>query len=98
MTRKHKTRQDFEPEGEFVGQVVKIESEDVLHTEEATERELDKEPNLTFTSYGLVIKETEKRLTLASTIGNEKRDKLLREVSRIPKTLIISTVKLEEVK
>lgn len=96
---KRKTRADFECESDLIGQVLKIEWEDPMHTGEITERELDKEANLTFTSYGLVIRDSEKRLTIASTIGNEKRDRLLREVTRIPKPLIYKVTKLtEEVK
>jgi len=95
MPRKRKkTRSDFSP---YFQEVVKIVWEDPLHTCEITEKELDKEPDLTFTSWGLVIRDDGKRITLASTIGNEKRDKLLREVTRIPWTLVKSINYLEEV-
>jgi len=97
MTRPEKqmTRKDFTPS--LVGEVVKITWEDCLNIEEIEEKKLDKEPPIIFSTYGEVIRDTEKHLTVAGTTAIEKRDKLLREVVRIPRSLVRSIQYLETV-
>jgi len=96
MKKKQKTRTDFTPS--YEGEVVKLTWEDAMHCEEITERQLTKEPDLTFTSYGLVIKDDSVRLTIASTVANEKRDRQLREVTRVSWSLVREIKILEATK
>ena len=89
-----KTRADFEVD--WYGLPVKVIWADVLYMEEATESEIRKQPDVEFRSYGEVVGKTSRNLTLCCSIGNEKRDKTLREVIRIPLSLIRSITLLNE--
>lgn len=88
-----KTRVDFTL---GYGEPVMIIWQDPLYCEELKESELDKEPNILFCSYGEIIRDNDKNLTIASTVAIEKRDKMLRLVTRIPKVLIKSITYLDE--
>ena len=92
MKNKPKTRSDFSP---YTGEVVRIIWQDPLHICETTEKEINQQPDLSFTSYGVVIRDDGKRLSLAATIGTEPKDKTLREVVRVPWSLIRSIDYLE---
>lgn len=92
---KKKTRNDFDL---WRGLIVKIVWNDPLSCGESTEAELAREPDIIFTSYGEIVGKTSKNLTLASTTGNEPRDRLLREITRIPICLVKSVVLLEATK
>ena len=86
-----KTKADFNM---WLGLIVKIVWNDPLHCEEITEKELEKQPDIVFRSYGEIIGKTNRNITVANTIGNEPRDRTLREVTRIPTSLIRSIVLL----
>lgn len=94
MRKRKLTRSDFSP---WMHEPVVVCWLDVTHCEEITEKELKKEPDVTFTSYGWVIADNGKSLTIASTMGNEQRDRLLREVTRIPWSLVQRIKYLQEV-
>jgi len=88
-----KTRKDF---SWWYKAVVKLVWEDVLYAEEIAESEIHKEPDLFFTSYGEIVGKTDRNLTLACTIAQEPRDRTLREVIRVPLSLIKQIILLEE--
>ena len=79
---------DFEPVIGLVDKVVKVVWEDILNIEEATYKEIEKQPPLLFTSYGVVLKYEQKRLTLASHFSNERPNPTYREAVKIPKSVI----------
>jgi len=91
--RKRKTKNDFSL---WFGEVVKIIWVGPLYCEEIREKELAKEPDMVFNSYGEVVNDGVKSITIAGTIGHEKQDRLMREVVRIPWSLIKSIVLLNE--
>lgn len=76
--------------------VVKVTWIDPLHCEEITEKELEKQPDMIFRSYGEIVGKTNRNITVANTIGNEPKDRTLREVTRIPLSLIKSITLLNE--
>lgn len=88
-----KTKADFDL---WRGLVVKVIWTDPLHCEEITERELEKQPDMVFRSYGEIIGKTNRNITIANTLGNEPKDRTLREVTRIQLSLIKSITLLDE--
>jgi len=83
-----KKRSDFEPVIGLIDEVVKVVWEDIMNIDEATYKEIEKQPPILFTSYGVVLKDDPQRLTLASHVSNEKPNPTYREAIKIPKSVI----------
>lgn len=95
MRQKKKTRADFEVN--YVGCEVRVNWTDVLHIEgDMTLREVKKEPPIVFESYGLVVDEDEKVLTVACTVGKDKKGSTLRDTIKFPKRYINKITIMEE--
>lgn len=92
---KKKTRHDFDI---WRGLVLRVIWADVMGVGETTEANFEKEPDALFTSYGEVVGKTDKNLLLAAMIGDEPKNRTLRNVVRIPLGLIKSCVLLEATK
>lgn len=91
-----KTRDDFELD--WTGLVVKIIWEDVLHCDEvSTEEGMALEPPFHFRSYGEIVGKTAHNITIASTIGNQTRDKKIRDTHRIRLELVEQIIILGEI-
>jgi hypothetical protein len=90
-------RIDLEPVTGLVDEIVEVVWEDITKIEEATSREIEKQPPIYFMSYGLVLKDDSKRLTLACHVSNEKPNPTYREALKIPRSVIRRIRILKEV-
>lgn len=91
-------RSDFEPVTGLVDELVEVVWEDITSISEGTYREIEKQPPILFTSWGLVLKDNPDKISLAGHVSNERPNPIYREALKIPRPVIRSIKILKEVR